>query len=168
MSKENGLLEVDSESSPVTLAGDTGLSEGPKGPNDSVSDRLTSEHEDSSPSTNNTSNIHSLTDDVGGRARQLLQELRAGNSEYSATRSASPTSGRLAEMRARQAQRRRTGQQSSAHSSAGASAKHSTDSAGAQRVGREPISESISEGEHDGKEHETSIDEEIEDHGDEK
>lgn len=60
-------------------------------------------------------------DDLGGRARQLLQELRSGSSEYSSgaststrstsisSSSSSPAASRLAEMRARQAQRRRSG-----------------------------------------------------------
>lgn len=52
----------------------------------------------------------SITDDVGGRARQLLQELRSGSTEYGSGRGASPAAGRLAEMRARQAQRRRSSQ----------------------------------------------------------
>lgn len=52
----------------------------------------------------------SVTDDVGGRARQLLQELRSGSGEYSSSRGTSPAAGRLAEMRARQALRRRSSQ----------------------------------------------------------
>lgn len=40
----------------------------------------------------------------------MLQELRSGSGEYSSSRGTSPAAGRLAEMRARQALRRRSSQ----------------------------------------------------------